>query len=153
MTSSLYLSCPSSWSQKKGEPSSTLVQLITTELAALQQRLNTGENPSCSKHCVHTSFLVMALNLQIPGASGPQAFEEASGIIQHHQLQSLSQSIISFFLAMAGYSLKGYKQTSAVRHFSSNLMNSVEDRYRNRASVSRVNSYIGGTSRKNINRI
>ena len=129
ITHRMYLSCPAAWSQKNGQPSSTLMQLLTSELTALQQRLNTGEN-------------------QIPGASGPQAFEEASGIIQHNQLQSLSQAILSFFLAMAGYALKGYKQSSAVRQFSSNLMGTVEDRFRGRNSVSRVNQYIGGTSCK-----
>lgn len=86
------------------------------------------------------------LNLQIPGSSGAQAFEEASGLIQHNQLQSLSQAILTFFLAMGGYALKGYKQSYAVRQFSSNLMGAVEDRYRSRNSVSRVNQYIGGTT-------
>ena len=46
---SLYLSCPEAWNQKNGQPSSTLLQLVSSELAALQQRLNTGENPTCSK--------------------------------------------------------------------------------------------------------
>ena len=148
ITHRMYLSCPAAWSQKNGQPSSTLMQLLTSELTALQQRLNTGENLSCSRNWILYPSLVIPLNLQIPGASGPQAFEEASGIIQHNQLQSLSQAILSFFLAMAGYALKGYKQSSAVRQFSSNLMGTVEDRFRGRNSVSRVNQYIGGTSCK-----
>ena len=92
------------------------------------------------------SHAVAPLNLQLPGASGAQAFEEASSLIQHEQLQGLSQAILTLLLAMGGYALKGFKQTFAVRQFSSNLVGAVGDRFRSNKAVQRANQYLGGNT-------
>lgn len=100
------------------------------------------------------SHAVAPLNLQLPGASGAQAFEEASSLIQHDQLQGLSQAMLTLLLAMGGYALKGFKQTFAVRQFSASLVGAVGDRFRGNKAVQRANQYLGGsTVRRNGERV